>query len=267
MTENPIEHPASSIQHRRSGFTLIELLVVVAIISILAAMLLPALQNAKKSAKRAQCMNNLKQCGVAFHMYADDHNGWLPAPIVRAAAGGGFGRIVIDRSFVSHGFLYPYLNNHAGALYCPDYREKSVLFPLVLLNDPARAAAEFRTRLQAQDFWWSTYLMRGVVQTSPAPTNYLAYAPADAPTVYLNGKLAANLPPFPAGLPQPYASMPRYLLVCYQDWTWGMQGAHDGQYSNVLFVDGRVVTVKYPWKAFGQYVTDGETTILNAYNR
>ena len=54
---------------QRSGFTLIELLVVIAIIAVLIALLLPAVQAAREAARRAQCVNNLKQLGLALHNY------------------------------------------------------------------------------------------------------------------------------------------------------------------------------------------------------
>jgi len=62
----------------RHSFTLIELLTVMAVVSVMFAMLLPALRSSRDSAKRLQCQSNLHQIGLAIHMYANDHRDMLP---------------------------------------------------------------------------------------------------------------------------------------------------------------------------------------------
>jgi len=66
--------------HRR-GFSLLELLLTIAIIAILAALLLPVLQGAKGKANRTRCANNLRQVGLAFHMWAHDHEDKFPMEV------------------------------------------------------------------------------------------------------------------------------------------------------------------------------------------
>ena len=103
---------------KRPGFTLIELLVVIAIISILASILFPAFAQAREAARKTSCISNVRQLGLAFSMYANDHDGLYPEHDrrIRDDTYGRGGVVVADWS--APGLtnwarsIYPYVNNH-----------------------------------------------------------------------------------------------------------------------------------------------------------
>ena len=120
------------VRRQRPGFTLIELLVVIAIIGVLIALLLPAVQAAREAARRAQCINNLKQLGLALHNYHDSvrvlppgasdmNNGWQQ-----------WSPLAMLLPFMEQGPLYNAINfNNTGDGCYPGGRNSTVIHSTV----------------------------------------------------------------------------------------------------------------------------------------
>jgi prepilin-type N-terminal cleavage/methylation domain-containing protein/prepilin-type processing-associated H-X9-DG protein len=131
---------AQKLARRVSAFTLIELLVVIAIIAILAAMLLPALANAKEKAHRTRCLNNLRQLGVAVMIYGSDNGDKIPTARVD-------GQWLWD---VPKGITDPLTNSGAkrSVFYCPSVRAS------VKEYDPEVAWWEYNANRRIIGFAW-----------------------------------------------------------------------------------------------------------------
>jgi prepilin-type N-terminal cleavage/methylation domain-containing protein len=113
-----------------NGFTLIELLVVIAIIAILAALLLPALSGAKKKAQSMQCLNNTRQLMLAWRLYVDDNNDYVPMSFPAKSTDPVWVKGTLDynnanddnwnvTNTLAQGSMWPYTGNSQSLYRCP----------------------------------------------------------------------------------------------------------------------------------------------------
>ena len=122
-------------RNRKAAFSLIELLVVISVVAIIAAMLMPALRQARDSARASVCTSNLRQLGLAMQAYLDDHGRYFPYFTNVGAdrlwyfgmespfnASGAPGTRMID---LTQAKLFPYFRTQHGIEVCPSYDYRS----------------------------------------------------------------------------------------------------------------------------------------------
>jgi prepilin-type N-terminal cleavage/methylation domain-containing protein/prepilin-type processing-associated H-X9-DG protein len=231
----------SAIGNRQSAiaFTLIELLVVVAIIAILAAMLLPALQRAREQGKRAVCMSNLRQIGLGLLLYADDNGERLPYYANLPACNIG---LEIRGFCVAHCGYDPYPLGRlvqsgyvvGKVVFCPSlsYASDSGATAIVPGNSARVAVETWRAgQSPAQNYLFSNY----AVATQWNRGEFLAAGLPWKRTDSLNTPLREAQPNWPlaADLRAPNGT--------YNTWE---SSNHGSAGFNVVFVDGSVIWIR-----------------------
>ncbi len=234
---------------RWRGFTLIELLVVIAIIAILAALLLPALARAKESAKATQCLSNLKQLQLAYHMYCDDFHDLVPPNTGSAQEGAvtswiGLSDAQVDATTtnIQGGMLFPY-NRSAGIYICPS--------DTLLIQWPGPnpvAGAYPQTRTYTVDFALGGGTPEGSEQQDIFPLTKVSQIinPAPAKKIVFIDENEYDVTGGTCGI--------NAINGSYSDEWWNLPGSRHNKGCTFSFADGHVELWKWHGTAVLTYV-------------
>jgi prepilin-type N-terminal cleavage/methylation domain-containing protein/prepilin-type processing-associated H-X9-DG protein len=200
---------------RRKAFSIIELLVVIGIISLLMAMLFPALAGARQRATSLQCQSNLSQIGMMLQIYANNNNGW-PSPVVLSPAGKPVGR---------------------GMLLPPDQRWPMYVFDVPTPPEPTDGATE--------DPWpYTPPILRCPTEQDPleAHSYVLNWDPIADHAKQGNGHMAFERSVELIIMAEKYGTKTDYYLEPFKDLSSIVDFYHHNQmlFSNYLYGDGHV---------------------------
>ena len=209
----------------RSAYSLVELLMVVTVIGVLASLVLPTLAKSRKTARRVQCLSNLRQLGLAAQMYWDDHEGWSFRYRTNATPEGDlywFGWIsrgAEGTRTVDHrqGVLFPYLTGR-GVELCPSLRYESPTFKLKATG----AAYGYGYNLELSPKPGRSVLS---IRSLPRPSSTVLFADA------------AQVNDFQAPASTENPLLEEFYYVSPQEPTAHFR--HEGK-ANVVYVDGHV---------------------------